>query len=385
MQIEVCNTCSDYQSYRAQRVKSLFNVESGCDFHRTFELELEEDWNVGIVVGPSGSGKTSLGHRLVEDAAFRWWNPRWPTDKPIVDAIDPRGDFDGVTGALASVGLGDVPAWLRPYPVLSNGERFRASLARLLADGPERVVLDEFTSVVDRQIACIGAMAFAKAWKRTGKQAVLLTCHYDVLEWVEPDWVLDTATGEFEDTRGLLTRPKVHIDIRETGWSYWDSTFKDHHYLPDAGPMAFATAYVGFVQGEPVAHLGMSGKVSGRRREARACRMVVLPEWQGAGIGMRFLNALCQRELDGDGFIGTPTNTLFHTAHPALVSALKRDRKWRQVSSHLHGGNRRQGILNMRKTTGQPVRGGFGGHFRGVTGWRYYGVPGGDGRSTGRS
>jgi ABC-type ATPase with predicted acetyltransferase domain len=62
--------------------------------------------------------------------------------------------------------LGDVPAWLRPFHVLSNGEKFRAGLARLVAENPDKVVIDEFTSVIDRQIAKIGAQAFAKAWKR---------------------------------------------------------------------------------------------------------------------------------------------------------------------------------------------------------------------------
>ncbi|HRH15597.1 MAG TPA: hypothetical protein PK225_14770, partial [Azonexus sp.] len=55
--------------------------------------------------------------------------------------------------------------------------------ARIIAEGRERVIIDEFTSVVDRQIAKIGAGAFSKAWKRGGGQAVLLSCHYDVLDW----------------------------------------------------------------------------------------------------------------------------------------------------------------------------------------------------------
>lgn len=128
--------------------------------------------------------------------------------------------------------------------------------------------------------------------------------------------------------------------------------------------MPFGTAYVGFVNDEPVVHLGMSGKVSGKLREARACRMVVMPEWQGAGVGMRFLNHLCQRELDGEGFIGSPVTTLFHTAHPGLVAALRRDPKWKQLSAELAGGRR------SKRDTGAM---GWGGHFRAVSGWRYYG------------
>ena len=102
-----------------------------------------------------------------------------------------------VTASLSAVGLGDVPAWLRPFKALSNGEQYRAGLARLICDAPDKVVIDEFTSVVDRQIAQIGASAFAKSWRRTkGKQIVLLSCHYDIVEWLQPDWVYDTRTGE---------------------------------------------------------------------------------------------------------------------------------------------------------------------------------------------
>lgn len=98
---------------------------------------------------------------------------------------------------MSAVGLGNVPAWLRPFGALSNGEQYRAGLARLICDAPDKVVIDEFTSVVDRQIAQIGAAAFAKSWRRTtGKQIVLLSCHYDVVEWLQPDWVYDTRTGE---------------------------------------------------------------------------------------------------------------------------------------------------------------------------------------------
>lgn len=65
-----------------------------------------------------------------------------------------------MTAALSSVGLGSVPAWLRPYHVLSEGEKFRAMMARVICDAPRQVVIDEFRSVVDRQIAKIGASAF---------------------------------------------------------------------------------------------------------------------------------------------------------------------------------------------------------------------------------
>ncbi len=120
----------------------------------------------------------------------------WNSDRPIIDDIAPNKNLNKVTGALSSVGLGDVPAWLRPFKVLSNGEQYRAGLARLMTTDTEKVVIDEFTSVVDRQIAKIGASTFAKTWRKTkGRQIVLLSCHYDIIEWLQPDWIYDTRTG----------------------------------------------------------------------------------------------------------------------------------------------------------------------------------------------
>ena len=157
-------------------------------------------------------------------------------------------------------------------------------------------------------------------------------------------------------------RPKVRVEIAQTGWQYWKSEFERHHYL-EAPNMPYGTAYVGFVGEEPVAHLGMTTMWAGNRVAARACRMVVKPEWQGAGIGMRFLNTLAQRELDGEGWAKRPAPTYFHTAHPALLAALKRDRRWRQVSAKLHGGRAAKvhGKQSMK----------YGGHWRGVAGFAY--------------
>lgn len=202
MRVTVDQHTIDAGSYRAARVKSLFNCEDGSRFTHTADLDIDDaDWGIGVVVGPSGSGKTSIGRLLWGGDAV--YNPDgWPDDGPIIDGIDPGGSFDGACAALGAVGLGNVPTWLRPYRVLSNGERFRADLARVVAEAPGRVVIDEFTSVVDRQIARVGAGAFARSWRRTGGQAVLLSCHYDILDWLEPDWVYDTRNGHF--ARGSL-------------------------------------------------------------------------------------------------------------------------------------------------------------------------------------
>ena len=367
MILEVHNRCSDYNTYRAARVKSLFNAEKGCNFDLVADLPIDDmDWKIGLIVGPSGSGKTSMGKKIFPDGNF--YEPTgWSDDKPIVDDIAPDGDFNEVTAALAAVGLGDVPTWLRPYAVLSNGQKFRADLAKIIAEKPKQVVVDEFTSVVDRQIAKFGATAFSKSWKRNGGQCVLLSCHYDIVDWVEPDWVFDTSTGEYAG-RCLWRRPKFELQIWKTDSSYWGA-FEPHHYLK-MPKMVCATYYVGVVDGVKVCHIATAPRLD--CDASRASRLVVMPEWQGAGVGLRFLNWVCNHEAEGKGRFGSRVKSvLFHTSHPGLVAALRRDKKWVQVSASLFGGNKAKSKKTIVSSTGSGS--GYGGHFRSVQGFRYVG------------
>ena len=350
-------------------MKSLFNVD---DQGTRFDIEADlpgadEDWQIGVIVGPSGSGKTSLGRAIGGIYA-----PDWPEGEPIIEVIGPGLPFDQVTGALSAVGLGSVPTWLRPFRVLSNGEQFRAMLARLVCEAPALAIVDEFSSVVDRQIACVGAAAFAKAWRRGGGKTVLLPCHYDVLDWLQPDWVYDTATGSLERGR-LRRRPPFDLEIRESDWRHW-SAFEPHHYLK-LPHMIAARCYVGFVEGQPVAHVAVSTRPG--LVEARACRLVIMPEWQGIGVGLRFLNQVCEAWADGRNRYGLRLPTLFHTSHPGLAAALRRAAGWTQISGRLHGDTKARSVESLRrsyergKLTSRSAGTGFGGHFRAVQGFRF--------------
>lgn len=166
----------------------------------------------------------------------------------------------------------------------------------------------------------------------------------------------------------VYVRPSIKFEVVETGWRPWYATFRVHHYLKDAKQMPFSTAYTAFdlESGDPVAFMGMSGIHVGYRA-ARACRLVVHPEWQGAGVGLRFLNTLAQREADGRGFIGNPVSTYMHTAHPALCAALRRSPDWVQVSSKLVGNE--PGGPEASQRAGLR----YGAHWRSVAGFRYDG------------
>jgi tRNA(Met) C34 N-acetyltransferase TmcA len=101
--------------------------------------------------------------------------------------------------------------------------------------------------------------------------------------------------------------------------------------------------------------------------EARACRLVVMPEWQGAGVGMRFLNAVCAAWRRGRNRYGRPMLTLFHTSHPGLAAALRRDPLWAQVSARLYGESKARSQATLKSSGRGAWQGtGFGGHFRAI-------------------
>lgn len=373
MKVDVKHSCSDYNSYRAARVKSLFNAESGCNWEHIADLPIEDfDWSVGLIVGPSGSGKTSIGNKIFGSGIHDLYSG-WSKDAPIIDAIAPNGDFNSVTGALSSVGLGDVPAWLRPFHVLSNGEKFRAGLARLICEQPDNVVVDEFTSVIDRQIARVGAGAFSKAWKRTGKKIVLLSCHYDIIEWLQPDWIYDTEGARFSRDC-LRQRPELTLRIYQVSGSVFRH-FKKHYYLDLPLPVA-AQYFVGMIGDTPVCHLAVAPLFTAKAY--RATRLVVMPEWQGAGVGVKFLNAIAQYHASGNGRCGHKFATFFHTSHPQLCSALRRSSRWQQTSATLYGTNKARSAASLKLShdnagVGDRCSSGYGGHFRAVQAFKYIG------------
>lgn len=108
-----------------------------------------------------------------------------------------------------------------------------------------------------------------------------------------------------------------------------------------------------------------------------ACPLI--PEWRGVAIGMRFLNAVCDRWRRGLNRYGRPMPTLFHTSHPGVAAALRRDPLWCQVSARLYGENKKRCAESQRRShergKGDAIGAGtgHGGHFRAVQGFRYMG------------
>lgn len=323
--------CPLADSFRVQQVAGMFDLPLADKLQQSFAVELpsaSESWQIGAIVGPSGSGKSTIARRAFGSRAYCRGH-RWQRDRAVIDGFG-RHPIREILNTLCAVGFSTPPSWVRPYRVLSDGERFRCDLARALLSRRRLVVFDEFTSVVDRTVAQVASAAVAKAIRRNtaGRQFVAVTCHHDVLEWLSPDWVLDTATGEL--SRRRLRRPSIRLEIFSARQRAW-RVFSRHHYLnPRLSP--FCTCYLATRNGRPVAFAGILPQ-AGRRGWRRISRLVVLPDNQGIGIGGRFLNALA-RLLSSDGYQVTIT-----TGHPAMIALLDRSTDW-TVTKVSRTGNR---------------------------------------------
>jgi ABC-type dipeptide/oligopeptide/nickel transport system ATPase subunit len=177
---------------------TLSDVKLEKHFRGSLPIE-DDDWQVGVIVGRSGSGKTSIAKQLFPEAYIRGFEYK---HKCVLDDFPEGLETGEITKALSSVGFASPPDWLKSYDCLSQGEKMRVDIARALCLKKQLIVFDEFTSVVDREIAKVSAFAISKAVRRSQKKFIAVTCHYDVVDWLEPDWVFCTDTMEFDRKKG---------------------------------------------------------------------------------------------------------------------------------------------------------------------------------------
>jgi len=322
MKAEITVSSPVARSARLLQLSGMFDVpvEDKASLTWKADLPLEDrDWNLGLVVGPSGSGKSTLArHFWPEQVAAAY---EWPEDGALVDGFPSGMGIREITGLLGAAGLSSPPAWLRPYRTLSNGEAFRADIARALAELDGLVVVDEFTSVVDRQVAQVASHAVQKAVRKAGRQLVAVTCHYDVEDWLQPDWVYDAAAQLFT-WRSVQPHPPVELAVHAADRSLWP-VFRNHHYM-SADLSKAARCFAAYVDGRPVAFTSYLHFPHATAKNIKmAHRVVVLPDWQGLGLA-GLLSEWMGGYLSERGFRYRIT-----TAHPAFIHYMAKSPRWR--------------------------------------------------------
>jgi GNAT superfamily N-acetyltransferase len=280
------------------------------------EASIGNEWGIGLIVGPSGSGKSTLLKEFGNEE-HNTWDSNKAVCSHFIDAKDAEE-------RLSSVGFNTIPAWMRPYHVLSNGEQFRADLARRIKDG---AVIDEFTSVVDRNVARSCSVALKKYVDKKGiKNLVFATCHYDIIDWLEPDWVYDTVSQTVESRR-YLRRPEIEVEVVPCSVEAW-SMFSAHHYL--SGDINKSSrCWLAIWNDQPVGFSSVIALPSGTIQNAwRGHRTVILPDFQGLGIGVRLSDAI------GEIHVQEGKRYFSKTAHPRLGEYRENSPKWKATSKN---------------------------------------------------
>jgi ABC-type lipoprotein export system ATPase subunit/GNAT superfamily N-acetyltransferase len=272
-----------------------------------------------LIVGTSGSGKTTI-LRTVDDP------------KPVVidntkTVIENFSTAERGEELLLACGLRTIPAWFRTPNTLSNGEFHRFEIAVGLDQGHN--IIDEFTSVVDRDTAKSLAYSVRKYFDKNPGVLYIASCHRDIVDWLDPDWVYDTDLQVLDNRRGpfRLGRPKLTLTIKSTGPNLW-RYFSKYHYL-DSAISKSAHYYVLLLGDKPI---GFHAAIHSTNRDIhsywRGHRTVILPEFQGMGIGTAFSDAIAQIYVDRG------LRYFSKTAHPSFGEHRERSELWRPTSTN---------------------------------------------------
>ena len=301
-----------------------FDIQNKEQSNVTIEANLEHigsKWNIGVVYGGSGTGKTTILKNYFKKEMDK---SNFDNSKSLIsnfDWLEPKE----ATFLLSAMGLSSVPTWLRPFNTLSNGEQYRANLAFIVgkAKDNETILIDEYTSVVDRDVAKAMSNALQKYIRRTNKKIVLASCHFDIMEWLQPNWIYSPSKGRLE-IASQLRQPKIELSIFRCRYETWN-LFKQHHYLTEDLNLA-AKCFVITFNDKPCAFIAILPSPSGYYKNGfRVSRLVVIPDFQGLGIGYKILNYISSLYL-------TDKKTMYiKTSNPSLTNNLENNLKWKKV------------------------------------------------------
>ena len=275
-----------------------------------------------LIVGTSGSGKSTILKNLGEYAP-----PRIEFYNTVIENFSTPEHGEEL---LLACGLRSIPTWFRTPHTLSNGEHHRFEMAMSLDQGINKI--DEFTSVVDRDTAKSLAYSMRKYYDQRGttEPLYIASCHRDIIDWLDPEWVYDTDLQKLDNRRSLLrlgTRPELTLTIRSSSADYW-RYFSKYHYL-DTAISKSAHYYVLLLGDKPI---GFHAAIHSTNRDIhsywRGHRTVILPEFQGMGIGTRFSDAVAEI------YVSRGLRYFSKTAHPSFGEHREKSPLWRATSTN---------------------------------------------------
>lgn len=326
MQTHVVELSSEIQkSFRTQKAADSVNlkIEEKSTHKLTIEADLDSKFNIGLIVGNSGSGKTTLAKKVWGEA---WLENKLDEKKAIIDQFPEHFSYDDCASALTGMGLTSIPCWVRPAITLSTGQKARAEAALKFASEEKITVIDEWTSTVDRTVAKVMSHAIQKEARKSNRTLVLVGCHYDVIEWLNPDWIIDCNTQSYLDRRsmvGAFTRSdRLSFDVRECDKRSW-KYFSKYHYLSPNLPGGKIFTFGLFEGDRQVGFQCFACYSMVDKKLYHSNRVVVHPDYVGFGLGIQ-MATVGANEMVKRGFTVKAKLTSL-----AMVKARQNHRNWK--------------------------------------------------------
>jgi ABC-type lipoprotein export system ATPase subunit/GNAT superfamily N-acetyltransferase len=193
-----------YETHTKLTPRSIVVAEAfglGVDEAQKFTV-LDTELKIGptdivYVTGDSGSGKSVLLRALrrdLGDEAVDIAEIQIERDQPLIETVGATVE-EGLE-LLSRVGLNDAFLFLRTYDQLSDGQKYRYRIAKLIESGKQWWLMDEFAATLDRDTAKIVAYNLQKLARQQDKAVIAATTHGDLFEDLAPSVYVHKRFGK---------------------------------------------------------------------------------------------------------------------------------------------------------------------------------------------
>lgn len=162
------------------------------------KLEINQG-DIVYVTGQSGSGKSTVLRELVDQMSAAGLKVAdidqvELLDKPLIDQIGKN--TQEALSFLSIAGLNDAYLFIRRPKELSDGQRYRFRLAKIIESGAAVWSADEFLAVLDRTTAKVIAFNLQKMARKMGATLIVATTHTDMVNDLAPNLFIDKRYRE---------------------------------------------------------------------------------------------------------------------------------------------------------------------------------------------
>ena len=197
--------------------------------------------DIVLICGPSGAGKTTLLSLLTEkllDPSITQngliGTIKTPKDvtvstlgklssaRPLINALG-RVSFEQALFSLNVSGLAEAHLYVKRFRELSNGQRYRAMVARLIASDSAVWIADEFCATLDPVTANIVSRNLRRCSKDLGATVVLAAASWsEFIHELRPDTIVhlrapwDHRVFSWQEFEGAMSRSQVLGGIRNS-------------------------------------------------------------------------------------------------------------------------------------------------------------------------